>query len=129
MFIGRRLVDGNTSGVSYQPSAFSKTRSFVLGSTSGGDGFHLNRFGGDAGNNRVGRNVLRGDAHRAYETVLAHFYARHHGGVISDAGLGADLRARVLDDHSVIEVVIMRVDVGVIGNRAALVDDELAAVV
>ncbi len=43
--------------------------------------------------------------------------------------LRADLGFLVGDDHAVVQIVGVRIDVGVIGDRTALMDDDLAAIV
>src|SRR5882724_8513072 len=94
-----------------------------------GDGFHLDRLGGNAGDDVVRRNVFGRDAHRADHAVLADGDAAHHGGVVGDARARADLGLGVVDDHAVVQIVVVRVDVGVVGDRRALVDDDFAAIV
>ncbi len=49
--------------------------------------------------------------------------------MVGDAGARADLRFVVRHDHAVVQVVGVGVDVGVVGDGAAGVDDDLAAVV
>src|SRR5512144_210651 len=58
-----------------------------------------------------------------------HPHSAHDGCVIGDAGARPDLRLSVGYDHSVIQVMVVGIDVGVIGNRAAFVDHDFAPVV
>src|SRR5258708_23696280 len=49
--------------------------------------------------------------------------------MVSDACLAADLRLVIADDHPVIEIVRVRVDVGVVGNRRSFMNNDLSAVI
>src|SRR5262245_61725883 len=69
--------------------------------------FCLDRFGWDTYGNGVGRNVFGGDAHGAEQTVLMHAHPAHHGRMISNTRLGANLSLGVGDDHPIIQVVLM----------------------
>src|SRR4051794_36635050 len=88
------------------------------------DGLHLNRFCGDARDDSVRRHVLRSDAQGADESMLGDGNAAHDSSVIGDARFGADLRLVITDNHAVIEVVIMCIDVGIVRDGAALMDNE-----
>src|ERR1051326_8442968 len=56
-------------------------------------------------------------------------HAAHHRCVIGDPGARADLRFTVGNDHSVIQVVIVGIDVGIIGNRAVFVNNDFAPII
>ena len=61
--------------------------------------------------------------------MLRYLYSTHYGCVIGDAGLWTNFGAMITHDHAVVEVVGVRVNICVVGNRAALVNDDLTAVV
>src|SRR5258708_22374939 len=86
------------------------------------NGFDLHRLGWNTDGNGVGRYVLSGDAHGAEQAMFVYPDAAHHRGVIGNARLGADLGARVDNDHAVIQVVRARLDAGVIRDSTPCVD-------
>src|ERR1700682_3516946 len=93
------------------------------------DRFYLDRLCGYAAHDREWLNIFRGDAHRAHHPVFANLHPAQHRCMVSDACLGADLRLVIADDHAVVEIVSVRVDVGVIGNRRSFMNDDLSPVI
>jgi len=61
--------------------------------------------------------------------MFANPHSAQYSRMIGDASLGADLGFVIADDHAVVEIVCVRVDVGVIGDRRSFVNDDLPAVV
>ena len=49
--------------------------------------------------------------------------------MIGNARLGANLGFLVVDDHAIVEVVGVRVHVGIVRNRRTLVNDDFAAII
>src|SRR5258708_16216999 len=93
------------------------------------NGFHLHRLGRDTHGYGVGRNVPGGDAHGAEQAMFVYPDAAHHRCVIGNTRLGTDFGAGVGDDHAVIQVVLVGVDIGVVGYGAAGVHDDLSTVI
>ena len=91
--------------------------------------FHLDWLGRDADGDRIRLNVLGRHAHRSQQSMFVHANAAHYRCVIGNAGAWANLRLPVGHDHSVIQVVIMGINVGVIGNRAVFMNDDFASIV
>ena len=71
----------------------------------------------------------RHHTHGADHGVLPHGHSGQHHSVVGDPGAVADDRAAACDTLDVLDVVGMRVDVRVVGDRHVVADDDLAAVV
>src|SRR5579864_4132805 len=93
------------------------------------DAIDLDGLGRDAAFDVKRLHIFGGNAHSADHTVLADLYAAHHRGMVSDAREGAEFGALHVDDHAVVQIVLVGVDIGIVGDRGTLVDDELAAVI
>src|SRR5579859_6868813 len=93
------------------------------------DGFGLHGLCRYTHGNGKWRNVPGSHAHGADQSVLVHANAAHDGCMIGDACARADFRLRIGHDHAVVEVVLVGVHVGVVGNGAALMDHDFAPVI
>src|SRR4051812_24797835 len=71
------------------------------------DGLNLNGLRGNAGDDVVGRNILRRDAHRTDHAVLADVHTAHDSRVIGDAGTRSDLALTIGNDHAVVQIVVV----------------------
>src|SRR6516165_4859266 len=89
----------------------------------------LDGLGWNAGNDVEGLDILRHDAHRTYHAVLANLDSTENGGVIGNASHRSDLGFLVVDDHAVIEVMGMGIDIGIVGDRRAGMDDDFTAII
>ena len=74
-------------------------------------------------------DVFRGHTHRPHDAMLAHSHAAQHGCVIRDSCPRTDLSLVIVHDHTVVQIMRVRIDVGVIGDGRAFVNDDLAAVI
>jgi ribose 5-phosphate isomerase len=61
--------------------------------------------------------------------MFSNFYATQHGSVVGNARLGANLCFVVANNHAVIEIVGVRIDIGVVGDGTAFMNDDFAAIV
>ena len=57
-----------------------------------------------------------------------HPHPAHDRGMVGDARLGPDLGFGVGNNHAIVQIVLMGVDVGVIRDGGTLVDDDFTAI-
>jgi hypothetical protein len=86
-------------------------------------------LGRDADRNRLLWDGFGSQRHGAEHSVFADVGSGEYGGVIRDAGARPELSHLVGDVRLVVDVVGVRVDVGVVGDAGSFVQDDLAAIV
>src|ERR1700740_2367886 len=61
--------------------------------------------------------------------MLGNLHSAQHGCMVGNAGLGANLGTLIRDNHAIVQVVSMGVNVRVVRDGAAFVDDDLATII
>src|SRR5581483_671886 len=90
---------------------------------------YLNRLGWNSRDNRKWFDVFRSDPNGSDHAMFADFHAAHHGCMISNASPWTNFGLVIANDHAIIEIVRMSVNIGIIGDRAALMNNQLATIV
>src|SRR5262249_27788588 len=93
------------------------------------DRLHLYCFGGNSRHDVVWQDVFGSNSHRAEQTMLAGSHPAPYRGAIRDASLWSDLCFLIGDNHGIVEIVRVRVNVGIIGYGSPLTDDDFATVI
>src|SRR5260370_20912310 len=86
-------------------------------------------LGGDPDGDAGRRDGTGGHGHGSEHGVFADIGACKDGGVIGHAGSRTELRGPVGDVCLLVDVVGVAVDVGVVGDAGAVVEDDLSAVI
>jgi len=100
-------------------SKFQLARGIGLRSSSSRSGLvlHLGRFGRDADHHVSGRNVLGDDRSGADHGPIADLAASKNGAMIGQSNIIPDAGGQVIDLRDFVDVVRVRVDIYVVGNR------------
>lgn len=100
-------------------SKFQLARGIGLRSSSSSSGFvlHLGRFGRDPDDDVSGRNVLGDDSSGADHGPIADLAASKNGAMIGQSNIIPDAGGQVIDLRDFVDVVRVRVDIYVVGNR------------
>src|SRR4051794_18469036 len=113
----------------YRVLAGARWRLFAGARPIGGNRLDLYRLSRNAGDDVVRLHIFGGDAHGTDNPMLTHVHSGQYHRVIRDASFRSDLRFVVADDEPVIQVVRVRINIRVIGNRTAFLDDDFTAIV
>ena len=61
--------------------------------------------------------------------MLSNPYAAHHRSVISNPRPWPNLSLMVGNNHAIVQIMRMRINIGIVGNRTAFMNDDFATII